>query len=148
MRKIYFLRFNLVNLKKLTIYALTKLIFKLTLPNAEVWNWGIFVQFFSILYSTLLHLPDPPDAIVLGDARDRTQDCCVVGNSNQTGLSTEVGTSWPKPLVQFGIKTFCWCADPDQAFFGATKWGKKCHGSGPLLVSASKNLHLIVDSQK
>jgi hypothetical protein len=72
----------------------------------------------------------PSDSTVPRDARDRTQDCCVVSNDSQTGLSADA--SMPEPLVQFGIKIFCWY-DPDQAFFGATKWGKKCHGSGTLV---------------
>jgi hypothetical protein len=41
------------------------------------------IEFFYVLYSTLLHLP-PPKFQLVGGCWDRTQECCDFGIGSQT----------------------------------------------------------------
>ncbi len=58
-------------------------------PKQYIPNRGIFVQLF-LYFIQYCFICRPSYSTVPGDARDRTQDCCVVGNDRQTGLSAGV----------------------------------------------------------
>ncbi len=58
--------------------------FRIRLPLIVVFqNINSMIEFFNVLYSTLLHLP-PLKFHCVGGYWDRTQDCCDFGIGSQT----------------------------------------------------------------